>query len=165
MPVDDALFDAFREDHAVLGRGFYDLSQSLRRHDIGAAKAAAQHLNTVAGAHIAFEERYFYPALVPLLGADDVKRLFGEHDLGLSAVRQVLALPAGEGLSDQQWSALLERSQKMEQHISECGELFGAMGRIDAGEREGLLQHLLELREEAPRWTDLPTDTGPEPAC
>lgn len=165
MAANDPLFDAFREDHAILGRGFHDLSQSLRAHDIEAAKAAARHLDAVAGAHIAFEERHFYPALIPLLGANDVERLFGEHQLGLDVVHKLLALQAGETLSKPQWSALLKQSQEMEQHIAECGELFAAMGRIDAADRETLLQRLLELREAAPRWTDLAAGDGSTPAC
>ena len=35
------LFAAFREDHAVLGRGLYDLGQSLRMRDLASAIAAA----------------------------------------------------------------------------------------------------------------------------
>ncbi len=155
MPVDDALFAAFREDHAVLGRGFHDLSQSLRVRDIAAARTAADNVDKLAGAHIAFEERYFYPALVPLLGEQDVARLLHEHQAGLSVIRELLVAGDDESLTDAQWSALLERSQEMEQHIAECGELFGAMGRIEASERDALHQHLLDLRRQAPRWTEL----------
>jgi hypothetical protein len=165
MPVDDALFAAFREDHAVLGRGFHDLSQSLRVRDIAAARAAADNVDTLAGAHIAFEERYFYPALVPLLGEDDVERLLREHQTGLSVIRQLMSARADEVWAEAQWLALLERSQEMEQHIAECGELFGAMGRISAAERDALHQHLLELRRQAPRWTDLAAGGSPEAMC
>jgi hypothetical protein len=155
MPVNDALFAAFREDHAVLGRGFHDLSQSLRVRDMRAVQKAARHLDEVAGAHIAFEERHFYPALIPLLGANEVERLLNEHARGLGAIREILVMSDSETVPEPRWVALLEWSQEMEQHIAECGELFGAMGRIDVAEREALLQHLLELRRESPRWTDL----------
>ena len=165
MPIDDPLFVAFREDHAVLGRGFHDLSQSLRARDIAAARAAAQRVDELAGAHIAFEERHFYPALVALIGEDDVARLFEEHEIGLSVIEELLAAAAAQTLGDAQWRSLLERSQEMEQHIAECGELFGAMGRIPPGEREALHQHLLELRRAGPRWTDLADPAAPDNAC
>jgi DNA-binding transcriptional MerR regulator len=165
MWVDDALFAAFREDHAVLGRGFHDLSQSLRVRDIRAAHAAARRLDATAGAHIAFEERYFYPALIRLLGAEDVERLLREHGRSLEAVREILAMPEGATIQEPQWLALLERSQEMEQHIAECGELFGAMGRLELVEREALCQLLLKLRRAAPHWTDLSTDKNEETMC
>lgn len=161
MPIDDPLFAAFREDHAVLGRGFHDLSQSLRAQDIAAARAAAQRLNELAGAHIAFEEQHFYPALVPLIGEDDVARLFQEHKIGLSVIEELLA-DGAETLADAQWRSLLERAQEMEQHIAECGELFGAMGRIAPAERDALHRHLLALRRAGPRWTDLAHPAPPD---
>lgn len=165
MPVNDPLLAAFREDHAVLGRGFHDLSQSLRARDIRAARTAAHHLDTMAGAHIAFEERYFYPSLIPLLGGDEVERLLHEHGHGLGAIREILAISDRGTVQESQWDALLERSQEMEQHIAECGELFGVMGRIVPVEREALYQLLLKLRREAPRWTDFAANGAPEAIC
>lgn len=165
MPNDDALFAAFREDHAVLGRGFHDLSQSLRVRDIAVACAAADNVDRLAGAHIAFEERYFYPALVSLLGEDEVARLRREHQTGLSVIQELKAASEDEPVTDSQWPSLLERSQEMEQHIAECGELFGAMGRIEAAERDALYQHLLELRRQAPRWSDLAGESTAGAAC
>jgi Hemerythrin HHE cation binding domain len=77
------LFEAFGEDHAVLGRGLHELSTRLRGGDLTVAKLYAERLDREAGAHIGFEERCFYPALRPLLGDAEVERLRCEHRQGL----------------------------------------------------------------------------------
>jgi len=78
------LFAAFGEDHAILGRGFFDLAQSLRANDLEQARAAAARLDRAAGAHIAFEEENFYPALGAFLDADELQRMYDEHRVGTS---------------------------------------------------------------------------------
>ena len=153
-----ALFDAFRADHAILGRGFYELSALLRAGDVRGARRRAERLDREAGAHMAFEERYFYPALRRLIGDDDVDRLHGEHGRGLAVVRRLAMGPVDEPLGEKETRRLLEGSELMESHVAECGELFGAMGRIPAEEQASLYRRLLALREQGPRWTDLESD-------
>ncbi len=117
------------------------------------AQAAAAELDRAAGPHIAFEEQHFYPALVPLLGEDHVKRLVEEHADGFKVVRALGTPSMDEGLSDNQRRALLGASEAMETHIAECGDLFEAMGRIPQAEQASLLDDLLRLRAEHPSWT------------
>ena len=57
------LVQAFHEDHALLGSGFYELSTALRGNDINVARLVAQKLNDEAGAHIAFEGSMLLPGL------------------------------------------------------------------------------------------------------
>jgi hypothetical protein len=153
------LFQAFREDHAVLGRGLYEVSEHLRGGDLPAAKARAERLDREAGAHIAFEESFFYPALRRLLGDAEVDRLYHEHGEGLAVIRALAALPADATLDEAERRKLLRQSELMEAHVAECGELFGAMGRIPPEEQAALHRELLALRKTAPRWTEL---AGPE---
>lgn len=84
------LLAAFREDHAVLGRGFNELSCCLRAADILGAARAAQGIYEEAGPHICFEEEDFYPALVPLLGEKTVRKMRQEHCCGFDVVRTLL---------------------------------------------------------------------------
>ncbi len=153
-PTSD-LAQAFRDDHAVLGRGLHEVSAYLRGGDLRAAKDRADRLDREAGPHIAFEERCFYPVLRRLLGDAEVERLYGEHGDGLAAIRSVAALPEGAVLDESERRGLLEQLEAMETHVVECGELFGAMGRIPRQEQEALHRELLALRERAPRWTEL----------
>jgi len=153
-----ALFDAFRADHAILGRGFYELSALLRAGDVPGARRRAERLDREAGAHMAFEERHFYPALRRLIGDDEVGRLYGEHGRGLAVVRALSRETIDEPLGQEEARQLLEGSELMESHVAECGELFGAMGRIPTDEQEDLYRQLLTLREQRPRWTDLGSD-------
>lgn len=136
------------------------MSALLRAGDLPAARERAERLDREAGAHMAFEEQHFYPALRGLIGDTEVDRLHGEHEQGLEVVRALRALPEGGSLEPNQRRALLARSELMESHVAECGELFGTMGRIPPGEREDLYRRLLALRRASPRWTDLSSAGG-----
>lgn len=150
----DKLTQAFREDHAVLGRGFHDLSTCLRSSDLDQARVVADDLDRNAGAHIAFEEEVFYPALRKLLSDADSDRFHGEHGMGLRAVRTLLQLGKDESLPEGRIRDILADSEVMERHIAECGEVFGALARIPENEGRQMLSRLEELRELSPRWTE-----------
>ena len=155
MPLSkNNLFDAFREDHAILGKGFHELSQALRAGNLSAAAAAASALDQTAGAHIAFEEEHFYPALGVLLGAPEARRMAREHLAGLEVIRALAHDHANDTIDDEERDHLLRQSQAMETHVAECGELFEAMGRIPPEEQAALYRSLLEWRAKRPRWTD-----------
>ena len=147
----NSLFEAFHADHAVLGRGFHELSQCLRSSDLAAAQQVAQRIDEDAGAHIAFEEEHFYKALRPLLGAAEVERMYREHDEGLEVVKAVMQSPSTE---EPDKGELLKKSEAMETHIAECGDLFAAMGRISTEEQTELHRQLQRWRDLNPRWTD-----------
>ncbi|MDF9391512.1 MULTISPECIES: hemerythrin domain-containing protein [Methylococcus] len=155
-PPEHNLFEAFREDHTVLGRGFHELSQCLRGNDAAGARKAAERIDTAAGAHIAFEEKHFYPTLARMLGAPEVRRLYAEHGKGLAAVRALLERDPRALLPENERRRLLELSQSMETHIAECGEMFQALGRLSDAERAALYRQLTIWREKHPRWTALP---------
>lgn len=147
----NSLFEAFHADHATLGKGFHELSQSLRGNDLAAAQQVAQRIDVDAGAHIAFEEEHFYKALLPLLGAAEVEKMYREHEDGLEVMQAVLR---ADSIDEQRTGELLEKSQAMETHIAECGDLFAAMGRIPAEQQAELHRHLLKWRDSKPRWSD-----------
>jgi hypothetical protein len=155
------LFEAFREDHAVLGRDLHEISEHLRGGDLLAAKACGERVDREAGAHIAFEEQFFYPALRRLLGDAEAGRLYQEHGQGLAVVKALAELPEGATLSEAERRTMLLDSELMEAHIGECGELFGAMGRIPLEEQKALYRELLALREKAPRWTEFAAKAEP----
>ena len=54
---------------------------------------------------------------------------------------------------------MLRDLEVMQAHVAECGELFGAMGRIPIEEQNALYRELLALREQAPRWTEVAAKT------
>lgn len=155
------LFQAFREDHAVLGRGFHELSALLRTGDVAGAKQRAERLDREAGSHIAFEEQAFYPVLRELLGPADADRLYREHHAGLEVLRALAALPERALLIEEERLRLLGLSEAMESHVAECGELFEVMGRIPPEKLDDLLDSLHRLRAQAPRWTDLGSSRQP----
>lgn len=153
------LAEAFREDHAVLGRGLHEVSQHLRAGNDQAAKARGERIDREAGAHIAFEEEFFYPALRRMLGDAEVDVLYKEHREGLSVIKALAQLPDGAELTEADRRTLLQASESTEIHVAECGELFGVMGRIPPEEQKALYRELLALREESPRWTEFAART------
>lgn len=157
------LFGAFTEDHAFLGKSFNELSEALRDANLDAAGVVARRLDQFAGAHIAFEEENFYPALARLLGENEVKRMRSEHRDGLDVVGHLCDRPPGGVLSDAARRQLLEKSERMETHIAECGELFEAMGRLSPGEQDTLYAHLVEWRLRRPSWRQYAMSAPAEP--
>lgn len=145
------LFIAFREDHALLGRAFHEISTALRGGNTGRARTVAMRASGDAGAHIAFEEEHFYPILEPLLGKEEVAHLYAAHKDGLSVLRGLSTATEVE-LPERERHSLLAASEAMERHIAECGELFEAIGRISEREQEALLDELMRLRREKPDW-------------
>jgi len=90
--INNALFNAFREDHAVLGRGLHELRSLVMAGDVGGLKTAAQNLDKAAGGHIAFEEEDFYPALKTFLSADEVAGMYDEHSHGAVTLAAITEL-------------------------------------------------------------------------
>lgn len=149
------LFDAFREDHAVLGRGLYELETALAGGDVALAKTLATDLDQSAGAHIAFEEADFYPALKAFLSSAEVEEMYADHSNGARLLSQIDAINAETPLSGADQERLLAAVREMEQHVSECGELFGALGGLNEQEMERLYQRLENWRVKSPRWSDI----------
>jgi hypothetical protein len=138
------LLRAFQQDHAMLGRGFHELSCCLRDGDAAGACAAGRRIQQVAGAHIGFEEEVYYPALVPLLGEQAVRQMRQEHCCGIDAVSTLVARGPDLPLK----ARLLAQSEIMEEHIAECGDHFAALRRIPAAKQQELYEKLLEWRQQ-----------------
>jgi len=149
----ELLFDAFSEDHSRMGRGFYELSQLLRANDVRAACALAQRIDEESGAHIAFEETNFYPRLSELLSRTEIDRMYEEHRVGADTVRTLLDHEPEEQLDPEVKERLTIGTTQMSEHISECGELYGALGGVPMAEQAELLGQLVEWRRRRPRWT------------
>ena len=140
------LLEAFEQDHVMLGRGFNQLSCCLRAGDPAGACAAARQLCEEAGAHIGFEEEDFYPALVPLLGEETVRRMRQEHCCGFDVICTLLGRGPDLPLHPDLGERLLAQSEVMEEHIAECGELFAAVRDIPPAKQQALYDRLIEWR-------------------
>jgi hypothetical protein len=160
----EKLIEAFREDHALLGSSFHELSKCLRANEAVAARRIAKRIDKEAGAHIAFEEEQFYPSLEPLLGEGEVARLHAEHRLGLAVIQTLIERDAVTPLDENERRRLLELSESMERHIAECGELFGAMERLPPDSQEELHGQLQDWRRTRPSWQTHAASRGEPPA-
>lgn len=152
--IKDRLFEEFREDHAVLGKGFYQLAERIRAADAAGARHCADKIDREAGSHIFFEEEDFYPALKAYLSAEEIENMYREHADGRSLLQDILVLTDKALDSQDLQQQLLQRVQGMQTHISDCGELFGAMGGLDVNQQAELLRKLEHWRLKAPHWLD-----------
>lgn len=141
------LLEAFQQDHVLLGRGFNEMSCCLRAGDPAGVYAAARRLYEEAGAHIGFEEQDFYPALVPLVGEEAVRRMYQEHCCGFDVIQTLLRRGPGLPLPHELGDRLLAQTEVMEDHIAECGELFAALRQIPEAEQQALYEKLIDWRQ------------------
>ncbi len=153
--IKEDLFTAFHEDHAAFGRMLHDLRTKISADDLGAAKALAKRLDKKAGAHIAFEESDFYPALKPFLSEQEVDEMYKEHAQGLSMVQCILNFSRSGKLDPSRRNSLIKDIERLETHVSDCGELFGAMGGLSLVRLQELWERLNYWRKKAPCWSDV----------
>jgi len=146
------LFQAFKSDHALLGGGFYTLASCVRNKDISGAKSVATKINIDAGPHIAFEEEVFYPALKRFIEESELTEMYNEHELGRALLEKILALDESAELQEDLQKELLAEIDVIESHITECGELFGTMGRLNEQEMEHLYEKLKSYQLLSPNW-------------
>lgn len=162
--IKQRLFDAFKQDHALLGSSFFVLATCLRDNDIAGARELAVKISMQAGPHIAFEEEEFYPALKRFLDQDEIDAMYLDHDKGRMLLENISRLDASVELDDAQKKQLLAEVEHFESHVSECGELFGVMGGLSDAELEHLLERLNHFRLQAPHWLarEPLSDTDPQ---
>lgn len=156
--IKDQLFEAFKEDHALLGRGFFELGQSLRAGDKTEIQALARRIDQSAGAHIGFEEEDFYPALAKVTDQDDITRFHHEHGEGFEVLQRILAWDEETELSQAVRGALLAKVLIFEDHIAECGEMFGLLGGMTPAEQARLFDRLQHWRALEPSWSQVETE-------
>jgi hypothetical protein len=146
------LFQAFEDDHAELGRRLYQLRQFIASKDNVPAKKLAGEILQTAGAHIAFEEHDFYPALRAHLSADEVSRMYAEHEQGLLFLE---ALSTRGPDSAQDTDTDLREIDALDHHVADCGRLFGAMGGLSSKAMADLMARLEAWRRLSPSWSDV----------
>jgi hypothetical protein len=156
--IKQKLFDAFREDHVALGSSFYALATCIRNDEITTAKEIAEKINIEAGPHIAFEEEAFYPALERFLEQDEIEAMYLEHENGRSLLQKIKSLKESSELSQTLKQELLSEVEKFEEHVSDCGELFGVMGGLSEAQLEQLFDRLTDYRLLAPSWLSLKSE-------
>lgn len=146
------LFDAFQDDHAELGRRLYELRQCISSKDCKQAKRLAAEILQTAGAHIAFEEHDFYPALRSHLSAEEVERMYAEHEQGLAFLE---ALSKADPQTERDMTADLAEIDALDHHVADCGRLFGAMGGLAPQAMADLMTRLEAWRRVSPSWSDV----------
>ena len=149
------LHDAFLEDHRALIQGLVRVRDALRAGDGERASAEADALDRVAGPHMAFEERVFYPFLAKRLGVEFVAELFEEHRAGQEAIRRLVTVRWVGKLPREERSRLLTQIEIALSHARSCGTLLSHVDYLDEPARDALLERLLDARRLGGRWSGL----------
>lgn len=153
MTFKQKLFDAFHADHAALGKALHELRTELASGDAKAARKSASDLDRTAGAHIAFEETDFYPALKEALSEEEVEAMYREHADGLSVIQDIIGADDAELKDPVVQASFLLRIDALLGHVSDCGDLFGVMGTLSEEQFETLYGNLEYWRSHSPRWS------------
>ena len=152
----DTLQNAFLEDHRVVTRGLYDLQQAVDRDDLDTARRLAAELDRVAGPHMDFEQRYFYPMLVDVLGADFVEELYAEHRSGQRAVAALCSIQDNSAIDREELQDCLNVAMN---HVLSCGSMTSHLASMTPEQQLQLRQQLDATRREGRRWTELNKET------
>jgi hypothetical protein len=155
MMTTSTLRDAFLEDHQHLTRGFSDLIAAVRGDDPEDAGKIADELDRAAGPHIEFEETVYYPALVPALGADAVRRFYHEHAAGLRVIVAVLERDASKPFAEEEREALLADAREALDHALSCGTLLSHIVALDEERQAEMLDALNRTRGRGHRWSEM----------
>jgi hypothetical protein len=146
---------AFIDDHRAVTRGYRELIEHLQRQDLVAASHAASRLDTLAGPHIEFEEKYLYPQASAARGDRYLSRLYDEHEEILEVLVQIAG--AAEQPADaetvEHWVAQLRQALD---HASACGTMLSELKALPESEQRKFLDGLMRLRQQGNRWSDLP---------
>lgn len=153
--IKNALFRDFQIDHAALGERLFALRTALLERNVETTKTIAEQIDQESGAHMAFEEKDFYPALKKFLTEDDVFRMYLEHADGLAMVLDIIAADPSKFDEPDFIADILERLERMEHHVADCGDLFGALGGLEPPEFQRLYDRLHEWHKKAPKWQDI----------
>jgi hypothetical protein len=158
MSTWERLQQAFLADHQAMLRGFQDLIAALAREDWEAAVRAASRLDTVAGPHIEFEEKYLYPQVGRSRGDTYLSRLYDDHEEVAGALTEILDVLADPNektpsrATVARWMATLRGGID---HASACGTLLGELKGLPEERQREFLDGLTRLRDQAARWTEL----------
>lgn len=149
------LQEAFIQDHRSLARGYRELIELLNQRDFVAASHAASRLDTVAGPHIEFEEKYLYPRAAQSRGDAQLSRLFHEHREILAVLNQILSAATGSSPDDSTVQDWITQLQQASDHAAAAATLIGELQSLPDSEQLRYLDGLTRLRDQGSRWSEL----------
>ena len=151
----ERLEKAFDEGHRSIIRGYRDLIGQLEQRNFVAASQAASRLDTIAGPHIEFEEKYLYSQITKSRGDTYMSQLYDERDEAMSALCQTLRLPHRPAPDDQTVTVWIEQLRRGMDHASACGTMLSELRSLPDEAQMKFLDGLTRLRESGSRWSEL----------
>lgn len=150
-----ALADQFTQHHKQFTQGLHHILQLLKEGKVSEAVEEADALDQLAGPHIEFEEKVYYPQVARSLGKDFIDHLYDEHRIGQKALRTLLhAKDAQIGPGEQ--AKLVREFQIALDHAASCGTLLSHLTALPEEEQNKFLEQLFDFNRQGHRWTELP---------
>ncbi len=113
-------FTEFRSDHRFVLRTLMDIRKAVDAGEYARARELVEALDSAAGPHMEFEERFLYPSLAPLIGDERVNSLISDHKSAAELVQKAKEVLSKEQLSVDEVSFLHKFIQEFLQHASDC---------------------------------------------
>lgn len=145
----------FVDDHRSMMRGYRDLIALLKDRNFDEAAQAASQLDSLAGPHIEFEEKYLYPQVAKSRGDAHMSRLYDEHDVVLTVLVALEMLPHRDSPDEETLQKWISQLQLGIDHASACGNLLIELKSLSEDEQLRFLDGLTRLQEQGTRWTQL----------
>lgn len=149
------LQDAFVEDHQKLTKGLSKLLTLVEASRFEEAARVARELDAVAGAHIEFEEKRFYPEVEKVRGPEYVDNLYDEHQSGVEAIRSLERLGGQKDVDPKERDRILHHLRRALDHTVSCGSLLSHVTSLNEEAQADLLKDLERFRSSGHRWTEL----------
>ncbi len=131
--VSDEFTKIFKEEHRLVRDGLFDLIDAFAERDNGRAGELLGYIAGLTGPHFRYEEETLYPLLVQIFGPEYVDGLIDDHDVAISAARQLVALAGGE-IGDEEIKESRRLIRTILPHVSDCDGLSIMVERLSADE-------------------------------
>ena len=151
----NTLREAFIEDHQKMTRALSELLRLVEANQMALASSKARELDALAGAHIEFEEKRFYPQVQKSRGEAYVANLYDEHQSGVEAIRALEAIEDPDAVDASEREEILGHLRRALEHAVSCGTLLSHVTSLSATEQQELLADLERFREAGHLWTEL----------
>ncbi|MCE7882889.1 MAG: hemerythrin domain-containing protein [Actinobacteria bacterium ATB1] len=146
--LSDQFSEIFREEHRAVRDSLIELTEAFQEKS---PEHAGKCLDTIAGLtgpHFRYEEEAMYPALVKIMGRENVEALYADHDGAIASAHRLVELAGQESLSDEDAREGVSLVLGILPHVSGCDGLSLMVERLDGTEVQDILDARVRCNAE-----------------
>lgn len=148
------LINEFHTDHHQVVSALFELRKAIAERNVASVRQVLGAAEGLVGPHFKFEELYLYPALEPFLGEAYGKKLLNEHDGIFRSIRKIAQLAQSDSWDDAQYESAMANLELIYEHPISCDGLSLWIERLPEGQREDLLQKMLDTRKQGTKLSE-----------